>query len=84
MLSSVVQGVPKKCPCTTNKKCRCFRKQCYSVIQGVPKKCPGHIWYFNDNLIYAHLHRLPPRIFKTNIKNVANPRWGKRCKCARK
>ena len=23
------------------------------------KKCPGHIWYVNDNLIYADLHRLP-------------------------
>ena len=29
------------------------------TIQGVPKKCRGHIFYVNDKLIYAHLHRLP-------------------------
>ena len=29
------------------------------IIQDVSKKCPGNIWYVNDNLIYAHVHRLP-------------------------
>ena len=34
-------------------------------IQGVPKICPGHIWCVNDNLNYAHLHRLPQVGFAT-------------------
>ena len=41
-------------------------------IQGVPKKCPGHIWYFNDNLIYAHLHRLP-HVNLEPIKKCSKP-----------
>ena len=46
----------------------------YILIQGVPKKCPGHIWYVNDNLIYAHLHRLPHVGFATFFLLVLNLR----------
>ena len=35
------------------------------------KNVPAIFLYVNDNLIYAHLHRLP---------QIANPTWGKRCK----
>ena len=34
-------------------------------IQGVSKKYPAHIFYVNDNLIYAHLQRLPHVGFAT-------------------
>ena len=30
-----------------------------------PKKYPSYIWYVNDNLIYATLHRLPDVGFAT-------------------
>ena len=40
------------------------------------KKCPCHILYGNDNLIYAHLHRLPHVGFATFILLVLNLRGG--------
>jgi len=40
------------------------------TIQGVPKKCPAHIWYVNDNSIYAH--RLPHVGFATYFLMVLN------------
>ena len=51
------------------------------VIQAVPKKCPGHIWYVNDNLIYAHLYRLPHVGFATLFFIDFKFTWGKRYKC---
>ena len=47
----------------------------WNNLQGVPKKCPGHICYFNDNLIYAHLHRLPHVRFATFFLLVLNIRY---------
>ena len=41
-------------------------KEIYELyIQGVPKECPGHIWCVNDNLIHAHIYRLPQVGFAT-------------------
>ena len=45
------------------------------VPKAVPKKCPGRIWYVNDKLIYAHLHRLPHAVFATFVLLVLNLRW---------
>ena len=42
---------------------------------GCPKICPIHIWYVNDNLIYAHLHRLPHLHLKPIKKMYQIPRW---------
>ena len=53
----------------------------YLIYTGCPKKCPSHIYYVNDTLSYAHLHRLPHVNLK-QIKTFTNPTWGKPCKCA--
>ena len=50
------------------------------AIQGVSKKYSSHIWYVNDNFIYARLHRLPHVGFATFFYGF-NFTWGKRCKC---
>ena len=38
------------------------------------KKCADQIWYVNDNLIYAHLHRLSQVGFATFFLLVLNLR----------
>ena len=49
------------------------------LIQGVPKKCPCHILYVNDNLLYAHLHRLHHLRFATFFFIGFKFTWGKSC-----
>ena len=53
---------------TTRKRIFFLVWRLYRVSQ---KKCPGHTWYFNDNLIYAHLHH-PHVGFATFILLVLN------------